>query len=109
LRTGCASGGKGGAAFNVLSSSSSSTEEKYQSDVGSRHIGFPPIHQFFLDVKVTRLTATDPGGGTGLMGVKGMEELGAGPVGNVLDGGKGYDLLLNIIGWTHNTHPVAHM
>lgn len=41
------------------------------------------------------------------MGVKGMEELGAGPVGNVLDGGKGYDLLLNIIGWTRSTHPRA--
>ncbi len=54
-----------------------------------RHIGFPPIHQFFLDVKVTRLTATDPGCGTGLMGVKGMEELGAGLVHNVLDGEKG--------------------
>jgi hypothetical protein len=52
------------------------------------HIGFPPIHQFFLDVKVMRLTATDPGGGT-LMGVKGMEELGAGPVDNMLDGEKG--------------------
>jgi hypothetical protein len=35
------------------------------------------------------LTATDPGGGTGLMGVKGMEELGAGTVDNVLNGGKG--------------------
>jgi hypothetical protein len=58
-----------------------------------RHIGFPPIHQFFLDVKVTRLTATDPEGGTGLMGVKGMEELGAGRADDVLNGEKVvYDL-----------------
>ena len=35
-----------------------------------------------------RLTATDPEG-TDLMGVKGMEELGAGPVDNMLDGEKG--------------------
>lgn len=53
------------------------------------HIGFPPIHQFFLDVKEMRLTATVPVGGTGLMGVIGMEELGAGPVDNMFDGGKG--------------------
>lgn len=52
------------------------------------HIGFPPIHQFFLDVKVMRLTATDPEGGT-FMGVKGMEEVGAGPVANMFDGGIG--------------------
>ena len=38
-----------------------------------RHIGFPPIHQFFLDVKVTRLTATDPTGGTDLIGFNGAE------------------------------------
>lgn len=53
------------------------------------HIGFPPIHQFFLDVKEMRLTATDPLGGTDLMGVIGMEELGAGAVDNMFDGGKG--------------------
>lgn len=81
MRTGWASGGKGDVAFNVFSSSSSSsTEEKYQSNVVFMIHWVPPIHQFFLDVKVTRLTATDPGCGTGLMGVKGMEELGAGTV-----------------------------
>jgi hypothetical protein len=52
------------------------------------HIEFPPIHQFFLDVKVMRLTATDPGGGT-FMDEKGIEELGAGAVDNMLDGKKG--------------------
>lgn len=44
------------------------------------YIAFPPIYQFFLDVKITRLTATEPWGRTGLVGVKGMEELGTGPV-----------------------------
>ena len=40
------------------------------------------------------MTATDPEGGT-LMGVKGMEELGAGPVDNMIDGGKGRLALLD--------------
>ena len=58
------------------------------------HIELPPIHQFFLDVNVMRLTATDPEGGT-FMGVKGIEELGAGPVDNMVDGGKGRLALLD--------------
>ncbi len=37
-----------------------------------------------------RFSATDPGGGTDLMGAKGKEELGAaGPVDNMLNGGRG--------------------
>jgi hypothetical protein len=47
-----------------------------------------------------RLTATDPVGGTGLMGVKGMEELGAGAVDNKFDGGKGR--LWTMISAEHN-------
>jgi len=43
-----------------------------------------PIHQFFLDVKVMRLTATEPPGGTDLMGTDGMGELATGPVDNLL-------------------------
>jgi len=42
-----------------------------------------PIHQFFLDVKVTRLTATEPPG-TDLMGTDGTGELAVGPVDNLL-------------------------
>jgi hypothetical protein len=34
-----------------------------------------PIHQFFLDVKVTRLTATEPPDGIDLMGTDGTCEL----------------------------------
>jgi hypothetical protein len=45
------------------------------------NIGIPPIHQFFLDVKEMRLTATDPTDGGDLMGFNG-----AGPV---LNGGRG--------------------
>jgi hypothetical protein len=41
-----------------------------------------PIHQFFLDVKVMRLTATEPTGGTDLMGTG---EVGTGPVDNLLN------------------------
>jgi hypothetical protein len=46
------------------------------------YIGIPPIHQFFFDVKLMRLTATDPTDGTDLMEVNG-----GGPVGDVLNGG----------------------
>jgi len=42
------------------------------------------IHQFFLDVKVMRLTATEPPGGTDLMDTDGMGELVTGPVDNLL-------------------------
>lgn len=44
-----------------------------------------PIHQFFLDVKVTRLTATEPPE-TDLMGTIGTGELATGPVDNLLNG-----------------------
>jgi hypothetical protein len=43
-----------------------------------------PIHQFFLDVKVMRLTATEPPGGTDLMDTDGVGELATGPVDNLL-------------------------
>jgi hypothetical protein len=42
-----------------------------------------PIHQFFLDVKVMRLTASEPTGGTDLMGTG---ERGTGPVDDLLNG-----------------------
>jgi hypothetical protein len=44
-----------------------------------------PIHQFFLDVKVMRLTATEPTDGTALMGANGRDELDMGPVANLLN------------------------
>jgi hypothetical protein len=50
-----------------------------------------------------RLTATDPGCGTGLMGVKGMEEVGAGLVDNMLNGGN-YDSLWSILDGLYIAH-----
>jgi hypothetical protein len=53
----------------------------------SCYIARAPIHQFFLDVKVMRLTATDPTDGTDLMamGVNRIGELGTVPVENMLN------------------------
>jgi hypothetical protein len=76
-------GGKVCEAFNLFSSSSSSTVYSRQSDP----VSYPycvlgaPIHQFFLEVRVIRLTATDPMC-AGLMGVNGMDEFCTVPVDN---------------------------
>ena len=48
-----------------------------------------PIHQFFLDVKVMRLTATDPTGGTDRMDVIGLGELGTVADDNMPNEGRG--------------------